>query len=179
MLEAFLDKASATDCDVETVEGVWPEAAERTPIGDVVVCHHVFYNAPDLPSFARRLTDHARRRVVVELTARHPRSTRNPLWMRFHRLRRPERPTAEDAEAVLGETGLYSARDDWDNPVRSGFGRLDDLVANVRKELCLPTDRDPEVKEAIADWAVEHDGLWGFPPLPLVTLWWGGEGTPS
>jgi SAM-dependent methyltransferase len=179
MLEAFRERAEALRCEVLTVEGVWPDAADETPPGDVVVCHHVFYNAPELPAFVRRLTDLARRRVVAELTARHPRSTRNPLWLRFHGLRRPERPTAEDAEAVLDEMGLYPARDDWANPVRSGFGSPDDLVAMARRELCLTPDRDPEIKEAIRDRVVDSDGVYSFPPLPLVTLWWGGEAPPD
>jgi SAM-dependent methyltransferase len=175
MLEAFRERASATGCEVETVLGVWPEAAAQTPSGDLVLCHHVFYNAPELPSFVRALTDHARRRVVAELTARHPRSTRNPLWMRFHGLRRPERPTADDALAVLQEMGLHPSREEWDNPVRSGFTRLEDLVADVRKELCLTPDRDPEITQAMQGWAVERDGLHGFPPLPVVTMWWEGD----
>jgi SAM-dependent methyltransferase len=175
MLEAFRERAEALRCEVVTVEGTWPDAADETPPGDVVVCHHVFFNAPDLPTFVRRLTDHARRRVVAELTARHPRSTRNHLWLRFHGLRRPERPSAEDAEAVLDEMGLYPARDDWDNQLRSGFGSLDDLVAMVRRELCLTRGREPEIKEAIRDQVVDSDGVYSFPPLPLVTLWWRGE----
>jgi SAM-dependent methyltransferase len=175
MLDAFRGRAEATGCDVDTVEGAWPEAADHTPIGDVVLCHHVFYNAPELPLFAQALTDHARRRVVAELTAKHPRSTRNPLWLQFHGLVRPERPTAADAEAVLREMGLDPDHQQWDNPIRSGFGRLEDLVASVRKELCLSADRDPEIREAVRGWAVERDGMFGFPPQPLVTLWWGGE----
>jgi SAM-dependent methyltransferase len=175
MLEAYRDRALATGREVETVEGVWPEAADRTPAGDVVLCHHVFYNAPDLAPFVRALTHHARRRVVAELTARHPRSSRNPLWMRFHGLERPDRPTADDAEAVLRELGLDPGREEWDNPVGSGFGRLEDLVANVRKELCLTADRDPEITEAMQGWAVERDGVYSFPPHPLVTLWWEGD----
>jgi hypothetical protein len=71
--------------------------------------------------------------------------------------------------------GLYPARDDWDNQLRSGFGSLDDLVAMVRRELCLTRGREPEIKEAIRDQVVDSDGVYSFPPLPLVTLWWRGE----
>ena len=58
-------------------------------------------NTPSLDAFARALTEHARRRVVMELTATHPLSTMNELWVRFHGLARPDRPTADDAQEVL------------------------------------------------------------------------------
>jgi hypothetical protein len=47
-------------------------------------------------------------------------------------------------------------------------------VAWVRRSLCLPADRDPEVAAAIGDWIQERDGLYGFSERPVVTLWWEG-----
>ena len=52
MLAAFADRARAAGVEAEAVEGSWPDVAEATPPADVVVCHHVVYNAPDLPPFA-------------------------------------------------------------------------------------------------------------------------------
>src|SRR5438045_4065380 len=95
MLEAFRERAERAGVAVRTVPGTWPEVASGTPAADVVVCNHVFYNAPDLASFALALTEHARSRVVVELTQRHPQSSLNDLWLRFHGLHRPERPTVD------------------------------------------------------------------------------------
>jgi hypothetical protein len=101
-----MTKARAAGVEAVAIEGAWPDAADRTPAADVVVCHHVVYNASDLAAFALRLTDHARHRVVVEMTQHHPTSDLNPLWLRFHGLIRPTRPTADDADAVLRELGL-------------------------------------------------------------------------
>jgi SAM-dependent methyltransferase len=175
MLDAFTTLAEGAGVPADAIEGIWPDVADRAPKADVVVCHHVFYNVPALPAFAARLTDHARRRVVVELTRGHPRKTRNELWLRFHGLERPEGPTADDAVAVLREMGIEPDRVDWENPSGSSFATLDDLVANLRKELCLTADRDPEIAEAVQGWAIERDGSWAFPPAPLVTLAWPGS----
>lgn len=172
MLTEFLRRA--TEVEATAIEGTWPDVADTTPPADVVVCHHVAYNAPDLRKFAERLTDHARRRVVIELTLSHPLSPTNELWLRFHRVIRPERPKADDAEAVLRETGLRVHRQNWSAPRPGGFASRQDLVASVRRQLCLPPDRDPEIEEAIAHRVVERDGLFGFPDRPVATLWWGG-----
>jgi SAM-dependent methyltransferase len=178
MLDAFQDQAESAGVRAVAVavEGSWPDVAGQVDPADVVVCHHVFYNAPDLPAFASGLTDHARRRVVVEMTRWHPRKSRNPLWLRFHGLERPEGPTADDAVEVLREMGIEPDREDWENPAGSSFGAREDLVANLRKELCLTPDRDDEISVAIQGWAVERDGAWAFPPAPLVTLSWRGTG---
>ena len=68
--------------------------AAQAAAADVVTCHNVLYNVPDLEPFLAALTGHARRQVVVELTAAHPLTSLNPLWLRFHGLQRPTGPTA-------------------------------------------------------------------------------------
>ena len=178
MLEAFRKKAHAAGVALTSIEGSWPDVADLTPAADVVVCHHVFYNVPDLDEFALHLTDHAGRRVVAELTERHPLSNLNELWVRFHRIRRPERPTAHDAVAVLQEAGLSPDREDWIAPGGGGFARREDLVAFVRRRLCLGPERDGEIEEAIEDVVVERNGLFGFGDRPVVTLWWPGSAPP-
>src|SRR4051794_36244281 len=72
MLRAFRQRGEAAGKAVTTIEGPWPAVAEQTPVADVVVCHHVAYNVPELAPFVQRLTDHARARAVMELTAQHP-----------------------------------------------------------------------------------------------------------
>jgi len=175
MLDAFRQRVEAAGATATTIEGTWPDTAPSTPPGDVVVCSHVVYNVPDAPPFCSALTDHARRRVVVELMAMHPVSNLNDLWLRFHGLKRPTRPVADDFVAVLREMGIESGRADWEvRDWRGGFSRPEDLVAFVRRRICLTADRDPEVWEAIRERVVERDGMFGLPPRPNVTLWWDG-----
>ena len=175
MLDAFLERAEAARVNAEVLEGRWPDVAVETPPADVAVCHHVAYNAADLALFAKRLTDHARIRVVMELTATHPQSNLNDLWLRFHGIQRPTEPTADDAVAVLREAGLRPERSNWTSPRRGGFARKEDLVAWVRRLLCLPSSRDHEVAEALEGRLTEQGGEFGLPDRPVVTLWWPGS----
>ncbi len=175
MLDEFRSAARARRVATREFLGGWPEVATLAPTADVVLCHHVFYNVANLAPFASELDAHARRRVVVELTDRHPWSWMNDLWMRFHRLDRPDGPTAGDAEAALRELGFDVRREDHvPAPRGSGFERREDAVALIRRRLCLWPDRDEEVAEAIGDRLVERDGLWSAGPVDqaVVTLWW-------
>lgn len=169
MLDAFAGNAERAGVDHGAVLGRWPDVASSVEDADVVVCHHVVYNVADLDRFARLLTDHARRRVVVELTARHPQSALNPLWKHFWDLSRPDGPTADDAVAVLNELAITPTVDRWQRPPRTGAGTRADIVAFARRRLCLPADRDAEI-----------DALLGAEPVlsfrDLVTLSWDGHG---
>jgi SAM-dependent methyltransferase len=174
MLDAFRERAARAGVAHEAIVASWPEVADDVAVADVVVCNHVLYNVANLDVFVSALTDHARARVVVELSPRHPASDLDRLWLRFHGLLRPTGPTADDAAAVIEETlGVEPRRDDWTAPPRGTLTR-EDMVAWIRRRLCLTADRDPEVAAAIADRLVEQDGRVSFGPRPVVTLWWPG-----
>jgi SAM-dependent methyltransferase len=177
MVASFLAAAEAAGVPAEGVEGRWPEVAGRVGPADVVVCHHVLYNVADLAPFAAALTGHARRRVVAELTDRHPLAGLAPLWRRFHGLERPDGPGAGDAVAALAELGLEVDRRDWENQDRFGFDDFDELVAFTRRRLCLPARRDPEVAEALlAHGTHQVDGVWvSGQPRRVTTLSWTGS----
>jgi SAM-dependent methyltransferase len=176
MVASFLAAAGQRGVPAEAVEGRWPEVADRVGPADVVVCHHVLYNVADLAPFARALTSHARRRVVAELTDRHPLAGLRPLWRRFHGLDRPTGPSADDAEAALAALGLAVERQDWESRERFGFDDFDELVAFTRRRLCLPATRDPEVAEALLEEGTRQvDGIWvSGQPRRVTTLSWPG-----
>jgi len=178
MLSAFLETAMGVGAEARTVVGQWPDVAEEVERADVVVCGHVFYNVQDLGPFVAELTRHARERVVSELTATHPWTWMNDLWLRFHALERPSGPTADDAEAVLRELGLDPGRDDRvvlaTAQESAGFVDRRDAVALVRRRLCLPDSRDSDVADALGERLCERDGLWSAGPTEqtIVTLCW-------
>lgn len=162
MLELFARTARERGVPVRTVAGSWPDVAVDVPQADVVVCHHVLYNVPDLVPFVAALTDRAARRVVVEISDRHPQVARAPLWQRFWDLDRPAGPTAELAVQVLHDAGVPVQVERFTAPPR-GTGHSEVEAAFWCRQLCLPADREPEVAEALA-------GLPAF--VDRVTLWW-------
>ena len=176
MLEAFRTAARQAHVAAETVLGHWPEVADRVGAADVVVCHDVLYNVQDLEPFARALTAHARHRVVAQLGARHPLVEEAPLWRTFHQLDRPDGPTADDAEAALRALGLAVERQDWTAGPRASFATFEDLVAFLRRRLCLPREREAELAAVLAAERVEdEDGVrLRRGPRHAVTLSWPG-----
>jgi SAM-dependent methyltransferase len=144
MLEHFTAAAAARDIPCRTVLGTWPEVADDAGRADVVLCHHVLHNVVDLPPFLRALTAAAQRGVVVEMSAEHPLAWLDPLWLRFHDLRRPPSATADDAVAVLQEIGVDPVLARWE---RTTPARQD--PAFVTRRLCLPVERIDEVAAAL------------------------------
>ncbi len=130
---------------VITVEGKWPDVAARVPQADVVVCHHVFYNVSDLPTFVTELSYHARSRVVVELTARHPMAALNDLWLHFHSSQRPIGPGVDTAVEVLGDMGIDAHVERFSRPPRWQARDRALQVAFARQRLCLGPDSDDEI----------------------------------
>jgi SAM-dependent methyltransferase len=174
MLVEFEKRARRRGVSYRTVEGSWPEVAPSVEPADLVVCHHVLYNVTDLGPFVDALGARARARVVVELTEHHPVAWTGDLWRRFHGLDRPEGPTAEDCAAALAEVGVHPKVEVFADPDTTwGFRRKEGAVALVRRRLCLPASRDPEVEEAIGERLVEREGFWRVGPARrLATLWW-------
>jgi 2-polyprenyl-3-methyl-5-hydroxy-6-metoxy-1,4-benzoquinol methylase len=168
MLRELLDLAGSS-VKVTAVEGIWPAAAALVEPADVVICANVAYNVEALDEFVLALTEKARHRVVLELTAKHPQQPLNWLWQHFWGLERPEVPTAETAAAVVRETlGVKAETVRWAGraPLTD---RLDDRgLAWIRRRLCLP-----QVKEAeLAALLRSHEPA---PVGDLVTIAWPGR----
>ena len=177
MLVAFVATAERAGVRAATVAGRWPDVKDEAPFADVVVCGHVAYNVADLEPFVRALHEHARLRVVLELTDRHPLVWMNDLWLAFHGVRRPEGPSADDAVALLAEMGIVANREDLplaDDPAGNGFPAREDAIALVRRRLCLGSERDGDIAIALGDRLHDREGLWtaGPPHRSVVTLWW-------
>lgn len=177
MLAAFEGAVTGAGGRAATVEGAWPDVADRVDPADVVVCGHVLYNVAGLVPFLAALDATATSRVVLEITDRHPLVWMNDLWRDLHGVTFPDGPTADDAEAAIAEVGLPVRREDRaDDPSRrGGFSDRDDVVAFVRRRLCLDPSRDADVARLLGDHLREQDGLWSAGPpegTPVTTLWW-------
>jgi SAM-dependent methyltransferase len=158
MLDAFAAEAERRGVPHHTVLGRWPGAAAEAGSADVVVSHHVLHNVVDLPPFLLALSSAAGRGVVVEMMGEHPLAWLDPLWERFHGLRRPPSATTDDAVAVLRELGIEPAVQRWE---RVSPPRHDPVW--VTRRLCLPETSVPEVGAAL-------DGL-ARPRLASTLSW--------
>ncbi|HEX6472994.1 MAG TPA: class I SAM-dependent methyltransferase [Streptosporangiaceae bacterium] len=177
MLDELADRAAAHGVRTRLLRGRWPDAADPSCTADVAVCKDVVYNVPELPAFFAALTAHARRRVVVELTERHPMAPLNPLWLRLHGLRRPDRPVAGDAYAIAAAMGLRPRAERWTRATHGPYGTFDELVDVVRTRLCLPAERAADAAAALRDLGTDpaEPYLPGTRDRTAVTLWWAGK----
>jgi SAM-dependent methyltransferase len=175
MLAVFADLAATAAVPADTVAGRWPDVAATVAGADVVVCHNVLYNVPDLDTFVTALTDHAAERVVVEITAEHPAALLNPVWTAVHGIRRPTRPRADDAIDVITATGVRPQWRAWQRPItRDGTG-YDELIATTCRRLCVGRDRAADVEAALLDLGVSRERPYLGPPMrDVVTIWWDG-----
>ncbi len=167
MLGLFAATAAERDVPARTVHGSWPEVADLVEVADVVVCHNVLYNAPDLVGFACALDGHARRRVVIELTERHPQTARAPLWQHFWALDRPTGPDASLAAEVLRDAGLPVVLEQSAPTSRDAERAAPVEAAFWCRQLCLPSERQDEVAALLRDLPF---------PAERVTLWWDTAG---
>jgi hypothetical protein len=173
LLEAFRDRAAGRGIRTTLIEGRWPDVESRAPAADVVLCHHVLFNVPDLADFAAALVAHARARVVVELTTAHPMAWMIPYWMALHNLARPDRPTVDDAIEVLSQLGHAVHQQRWVRQIQM-IGEDDvDRVARIARRLCLPAARHDELRRLLAVTPPPRERevatLW-WDPLPRTTL---------
>lgn len=165
MLDAFAERARARGVAHRVLEGRWPAVAGGAPSVDVAVCHHVVYNVSDITSFLLALDAHARRRVVVELTDGHPLAWLRPYWAALHGIDMPDGPNAGDLLAVADELGLRAEAERWTRPLLRHSEDEEAVATFVRRRLCLPAAREPEVRDLLADQPPPSERA-------AATLWW-------
>jgi SAM-dependent methyltransferase len=176
MLGLLAQRGVSAGMTPQVVRGRWPEVAALVPPADVVTCHHVLFNVPDLEPFVTALSGRARRRVVIETTAIHPLVSLNPLWLRFHGLERPEAPTASDVLDILAAMGLRPGHTEWSRPAEADYQSMAELVDVTRRRLCLPAERAGEVEAALVELGTDpgRPADLGSSGREVVTIWWEG-----
>ncbi len=178
MLAMLAERAIARGVRAQCVVGRWPQVASIVAAADVVTCHHVIYNVPDLEPFLLALTDHAARLVVVETAALHPLTSLNDLWLRFHDLPRPDRPSADDVLAILAAMGVRAGHQRWRRPAPT-MPPSPSSPTSPGARLCLPAQRADEVAQALIEAGVdpEHPRDLGSSGRDVMTIWWAGRAT--
>jgi SAM-dependent methyltransferase len=177
MLGLLAERTAARGVRARCIAGRWPEVASQVPVADVVTCHHVAYNVPDLETFVTALTAHARWLVVIEAASVHPLTSLNELWLRFHGLARPSRPTGDDILAILTAMGLRCGHERWSRPAGTDYESFAELTDVTRRRLCLPPQRAADVADALMDAGVDpqHPQDLGSSGRDVLTIWWAGR----
>jgi SAM-dependent methyltransferase len=177
MLERLIERVDPSPVGFDAVLGAWPDVAARAGVADVVTCHNVLYNVPDLAPFVAALTAAARRIVVAEMTAEHPLVSLNALWLRFHGLRRPTGPTAADLVRILDAMRLRPGHETWRRPGGRDYADFAELVDVTRRRLCLPAERTDEVAAALVEAGADPERPvdLGTSGREVVTIWWNGD----
>jgi SAM-dependent methyltransferase len=177
MLELLGNRAEQAGMPARLVQGPWPAVAGEAGQADVVTCHHVTYNVQDIAPFLAGLTRAARRLVIVEMTATHPLTSLNDLWLEFHGLRRPDGPTAADLLAILAALGIEAGHESWRRPSGADYANFAELIDVTRRRLCLPPDRAEDVGRALQDAGIDPDHPLdlGSSGREVVTIWWAGR----
>lgn len=175
LLAELARQAADSGVDLRLVTGRWPDVAAAADEADVVTCHHVLYNVPDIEPFLAALTTAARRLVVVELTAVHPLSSLNALWQQFWGLARPDGPTADNVLAILAAMGMRARSERWARPGGRDYASFAEMTDVTRRRLCLPPERAGEVARALTELGVDpaHPVDLGSSGREVVTIWWG------
>jgi SAM-dependent methyltransferase len=165
MLESFEASALAAGIASKTVLGRWPDVAGEVGTTDIAVCHHAMYRTEEIEDFVSALTDHARHRVVVELSARSPLAAINPLWKLIHGIERPDPPVGDEVESVLRAMGLAVEREDMVLPPRP-VEVTPQMVTFTRRRLYVGPERDPEIEEWLRTREPQEHRV--------IALWWPG-----
>ena len=174
MLELLSDRATAAGIQPRLDVGTWPDVAAEAGTADVVTCHHVTYNVAEIQPFLAALTAAAGRKVVLEMTLKHPLVELNPLWLRFHGLVRPDGPTADDLLAILAAMGIQADSRRWRRQGGRDYESFAEMTDVTRRRLCLPPERAGEVAEALADLGTdpERPADLGSSGRDVLTIWW-------
>ena len=167
MLDEFAEAAARRGVLHEEFLGDWPAVADGVPAADVVVCHHVAFNVPDILPFLQALNSHATKRVVLEMPFHHPLTHLNPLWKKFWDLDRPTEPTAADLFAIATALGFDAQLANW---LDETWGKRvampeEERIKLARIRLCLSEDRDAELAAALIKQGDNQ-------PRRVATLWW-------
>lgn len=164
MLDMFTANAVSRGVDVQTQLGFWPAVAPHVATAQVVTAHHVVYNVAEIVPFVHALSEHATRRVVLELPQQHPLANLSGAWRHFWQLERPTTPSPTDLLAVLSEMGVDASMELWRGPMRVE-NNLDQAAHFTRVRLCLPAEREDEVREYLRAHPAESQ-------RELATIWW-------
>lgn len=166
--------AISRELGIEVIDGKWPQVAAVAGTAPVVLSTHVMYDVQDPEPFLRAMVVAAQRRIVIEVTQRHPWHDVGRLYRIVHGIGRPTGPTAELLGQVIEEaTGLAPDVVGWTRP-GSTYPDAGTLIDHELRMLCIGPDHpmaDDVATISMADVEVLADGRVRRQPVQQCTLW--------
>ena len=159
MAEAFQEEADTHNIrNVTLVESTWEDA--RTDPADLVLCSHVIYTARHVDSFVEKLTNHAKKRVLVILHWDPPQHRAYRLWPDVHGEERIPLPAAPQLLEVLDEMGIPHQVEDLPTPEFHGFQTPDEAWQQTRGMLFLieGSEKDNLLRQVIPNHLEQRNG---------------------
>ena len=136
MLGALRENAKELEIAPEaitTVNSSWPPSTSVS--ASVVTCANVLYNVATPFSFISALIDAATYHVVIELTARHPHFSVNPIWEHFHSYRRPIQPSYHEIIKMVELMGYQPKVNTWErNQLEADDSAV---IGSIAQRACL------------------------------------------
>lgn len=126
------------------------EAAEVEPV-DVVLCAHVVYTIEDIEPFVRKLTQHARSKVVMPTHMRPPMSRFDPFWPWIYGEEKQSPPGAAAFMPVLWELDIYPQLEMFPPVPARAFRSWERALETLRERLLVApeTAQDARLQEAM------------------------------
>jgi SAM-dependent methyltransferase len=176
MRERMAEQAAAWGVTaLSIVPGQWEDATVEP--ADIVICAHVIYTVRDIVGFLRKLTDHARREVIVAVFEEPAMANYFQLWPETHGEKRISLPCLPELRAVLNEMDIeFTAQKlpEWESrPFKDLRNAVEESMA--RLFVGKSTAKAKTLTEAVERSLVESaDGLrfnWAKPHQPWLVRW--------
>lgn len=176
MLGYLEQEASAQNLtNISPIPATWQDAPSDLQ-ADIVIASHVLYPIREVDTFLAKLSAVTRQSCYLYMRAMHFDAFTAPLWQHFHGDTRQQQPGYIDALAVLYEMGIYANVEVVKTPGSMRFPSLDVAVEDLSEHLILPQDESThtELRELLASWLVERDGMLAIPANEMVSaiIWW-------
>ena len=143
---------------------------------DIAICSHVLYPIRDIVPFLAKLHSAARQSCYIYMRATPIDALTAHLWKHFHGDERCYAPSYIHALDVLFEMGIYANVEVVSLPASLRYPSLDVAVDELAELLILPGDEKTreELRDLLAAWLVERDGMLTPPPMDMACaiMWW-------
>lgn len=164
--------------NVSSIQGNW-EDTETEP-ADIVLCSHVVYGVTEIELFLRKLTTHARKRVLLLAFVDSPQAHHAAFWKAIHGEERVNLPGLPEIVNVLWEMDIYPDIEMLEASVMQTFDDFESAINQLRLRLYVmpDTEQDERLRVAAKQLLVEtSDGLIisGARPRRPGLLLWGPE----